>query len=169
MVQPDDVTRVARERGAPLAVADAAAALAAGYTARVGVRFAPRAFTAEERAAAARMAGDEFADARWLRARVPRPALARRAWTASQLGGLEAHVALAEDGTLREVVVAGDIVAGSPTVDRLEAALRGTVPTVEAVEAVVTRVLAEPGAFVLGLGTAPARCLAETIVRAAAA
>lgn len=168
MVQPDDVTSVARERGAPLPLPDAAAGLAAGYAARFGVRFTPRAFTADERATAARMADDALADARWLRERVVRAALDRRASTASQLGVLEAHVALAEDGTLREVVVAGDILAGSPTVERLESALRGAAPTVEAVEAVAARVLAEPGRFVLGLGADPARCLAETIVRAAA-
>ena len=169
MVQPDDVTSIARERGAPLAVADAAAGLAAGYAARFGVRFTPRAFTAEERATVARIADDVLADARWLRARVPLAALDHRASTASQLGVLEAHVSLAEDGTLGEVVVAGDILAGSPTMERLEGALRGAAPTLEAVEAVVARVLAEPGSFVLGLGADPARCLAETIVRAASA
>jgi lipoate-protein ligase A len=159
MVQPDDVTSIARERGAALT----------GYAARFGVRFTPRAFTAEERASVAQIADDALADARWLRARVPRGALGHRASTASQLGVLEAHVALAEDGTLREVVVAGDILAGSPTVDRLEGALRGAAPTVEAVEAVAARVLAEPGGFVLGLGADPARSLAEIIVRAASA
>jgi lipoate-protein ligase A len=167
MLGANDVTSVARERGRGLALGEAAEGLVAGYAARSGVRFESRALEPGERAAVARLAEDALGDARWLAPRGPRPHL-RRASTTTQLGAFEAQVALDGDGTLHEVLLAGDFLADSPGVERLEQALRGCRPTVEAVEATASAVLAEPGHFVLGLGASPARVVAETVARAAA-
>jgi lipoate-protein ligase A len=167
MLGASDVTSVARERGRGLALGEAADALVAGYAARSAVRFESRALDPGERAAVARLADDALGDARWLAPRAPRPEL-RRASTTTQLGAFEAHVAL-DDGTLCEVLLAGDFLADSPGVERLEQALRGCRPTVEAVETRASAVLAEPGHFLLGLGVSPARVVAETVAHAAAA
>jgi hypothetical protein len=82
------------------------------------------------------------------------------------LGLLEAHCALAGDGTLAEVMLAGDLIAPSATVARLEQALRGCPPIVERVTAVVDQVVRPPDDFILGVG--PLRTIAETIARAVA-
>jgi len=104
-----------------------------------------------------------------LRARgheVVEPALDRRARTPTMLGVLEAHCARGADGSLAAVRLAGDLLAPSGAVTRLEAALRGCPVEVAAVQAVVARVIRPPRDFVLGIG--PLRTIAETIVRAAA-
>jgi adenine/guanine phosphoribosyltransferase-like PRPP-binding protein len=70
------------------------------------------------------------------------------------------HFALT-GGAIRDVVLTGDFIAGSGAVARLERALRGCPAEVEAVAAVVERVFAEPGSFLLGV--TPLRAIAEAI------
>jgi hypothetical protein len=154
MALPDDVTSVARERGDAPAFETLVAWLRHGHETRLGVRFvdesAPRTHAAATDAA--------------VRSRAPRADLDRRGVTATMLGRLEAHCALATDGTLADVMLAGDFLAPSPTVERLQHALRGCRPTIEELHVVVERVVRPPDDFILGIG--PLRTVAETIARA---
>jgi len=64
-------------------------------------------------------------------------------------------------------MLAGDFIANSPAIERLERALRGCPAEPAAVEAVVGAVFAEPENFILGVG--PVGTVAETVARALAA
>jgi lipoate-protein ligase A len=154
MVAADAVTSVDRETGRVPGVEDVVAWIRRGYAESSDVAFGdgPPATLADE------------PDVRgWLHARRP-PASARRARTSTLLGTLEAFVARDGDAIL-DVCLAGDLIAPSPTVAAIEAGLRGCHAERSAVDAVVTGVLADPGAFVLGVG--PARTLTDTIMEAA--
>jgi hypothetical protein len=156
MTTPDDVTSLSRELRRAPSLAEVASWLRDGFASRLGVELvdeaAPPIPAVED---------DEF-----VRCRVVEPALDRRARTPTMLGVLEAHCARGADGSLAAVRLAGDLLAPSGTVARLEAALRGCPVEVAAVQAVVARVIRPPRDFVLGIG--PLRTIAETIVRAAA-
>jgi lipoate-protein ligase A len=165
MLTPADAASLAAVRGQTLGTAAMAELLRQGYEERLGVTFTERRFTADEMRAIDTIAARELADETWLQARAPRADLDRRATTAGQLGALEVHLALG-DGRIRELVLAGDFLANSPAVARLERELRGAPAEATAIEAVVAEVLSAPGNFVLGLG-APG-VLAATIVRAVA-
>jgi len=83
-------------------------------------------------------------------------------YIAVELGMLEVHFAV--DGSrLGDIVLAGDLIASSPTVAALEGALRGCPVDASAIDRVVTGVLADPRHFILGVG--PARTLTDAIVR----
>jgi hypothetical protein len=153
MALPDEVTSVARELGDGPTLDTLVTWVRNGYETRLGVRFV------EEASPRAPGAGVDPG----VRSRAPRPELDCRGVTATMLGRLEAHCALASDGTLAEVMLAGDFLAPSPTIERLQGALRGCRPTVEDLEAVVERVVRPPDDFILGIG--PLRTVAETIVR----
>jgi lipoate-protein ligase A len=160
MLFPHDVTSLAGELGGAPAFAQVVKWLCAGYVARLDVECRPRDPTPAEREAIAAAAAGEFADARWLGERAPRPDLDRCASLPTQLGVLEVHFALT-NGAIRDVVLTGDFIAGSGAVARLERALRGCPAEVEAVAAVIERIFAEPGSFLLGV--TPLRAIAEAI------
>src|SRR5262249_46666539 len=151
-----DVTSLVQELGRVPPLDEVVAWLRHGYEARLGIRFVG------EDAPRARGAGVDCA----VRARALRPDLDRHGVTATMLGRLEAHCAMAADGTLAEVMLAGDFLAPSPTIDRLERALRGCRPDVAALEEIVAGVVRPPEDFILGIG--PLRTVAETIARAVA-
>src|SRR5262249_20845140 len=137
-----------------------AAALAAGYGARLGVAIAPRAVTEEEQRTIAAHAAGAFADARWLRR--PRPDLDRRLSIGGQAGAPAADFAVA-DGDRRGPVPAGDVIANSGAVDALEATLRGCPLERAEIARRVRAVLEAPDNFLLGLGRPPAA--AEALAR----
>jgi hypothetical protein len=150
---PDDVTSVTRELGHEPGFDELVAWLRRGYETRLGVRFV------EEESPRSQRDGTESA----VRARALRAHLDRRAVTATILGQLEAHSALAADGTLAEVMLAGDILAPSHTIERLERSLRGCRPLVEDLHDVIAGVVRPPDEFILGVGSL--RTVAETIAR----
>src|SRR5438046_13763 len=125
--------------------------------------------TAEDTTSLARQRGralDADLDAAgWLAQRRLHPHLDRHASVATQLGVLEAHLALA-GGRIEDAMLAGDFIANSPAIERLERALRGCPAEPAAVEAMVAGVFAEPENFILGVG--PLRTVSETIARALA-
>jgi lipoate-protein ligase A len=154
MMAPDAVTSVARETGRALPVAEAARLMAAGYQDALGIASTPGQPAADAETA------DTFDEAGWLAARRWTPHLDRRATSRTQLGVLECHLAVAE-GRIAEILLAGDLIANSPAVAAVEAELRGVAAEREAAAAVVERVFARPGNFVLGVG--PVATLTETI------
>lgn len=146
-----DVTSIARERGAPLPLDELAALLRRGFAEKFGVEWsaaAPPALPVDEAA--------------WLASRRPRPELDRRGTSRTQLGGLEAHFALAGD-RLAAIELAGEFIADSPGIAALEAGLRGCAAERAAVDAVVSDVLGSGEHFVLGIG--PRATIAETVMK----
>jgi lipoate-protein ligase A len=152
MLTADDTTSLARALGRELGTEEVAERLCRGYERRLGVRF-------EERVLPTDAPAD---DAGWLAARRPRADLDRHGSVATQLGVCEAHFALDGD-RIRDLVLAGDFIANSSAIERLERELRGCAAELAAIDAVVERVFAAPESFVLGIG--PRRTIAETIVR----
>jgi lipoate-protein ligase A len=158
MLTADDTTSLARILGRNVETAELAELLRRGYADRFDVRIRERALEPEGIEAFLPVLAEE----RWLRARVRRSDLGRCGSVATQLGVLEVHFAV--DGSrLGEVMVAGDVIAGSATIAALEGALRGCPADATAIDGVVSEVLADPQHFVLGIG--PARTLADAIVR----
>ena len=104
-----------------------------------------------------------FDEQRWLAERAVRPDLDRRGVAPTQLGVLEAHLAL-EAGCIRDLRLVGDFIAPSAAIARLEAALRGTPADPAAIGALVDEVFAVTEHFILGVG--PVRTVTDTIVRA---
>src|SRR5262245_15356647 len=153
MIGPDDVTSMTRGLAGTPPFDELVARIRRGYERRLGVTF---------------LAGEPPAldgdDGAFVRARVARPTLDRRARSATMLGTLEAHCALGEDLRLREVMLAGDLLVPSRTMARLEATLPGLAPRLDVVEPAIDDVVRRPGDFVLGVH--PLRIVAETIVRA---
>jgi len=156
MLTPDEATSFARLCGRPFELDELADRLRRGYEQRLGVRFTERSLGADE-------AFDEDA---WLAARRPRAYLDRHASLTGQLGVLELH--FARDGDrIRELCIAGDVIANSAAIARLEHELRGCPAEPGRVAHIVERVLAEPENFLLGLG--PVARVAAAIGEALAA
>lgn len=161
MLTVDDTTSLSGVLGRHLETGEIGALLSRGYADRLGVRATERPLTPdEEREIEALLPA--LADERWLRARERRADLDRHGSVATQLGMLDVHFAV--DGSrLGEIVLAGDLIASSPTVAALEGALRGCPADASAIDRVVSGVLADPRHFILGIG--PARTLTDAIVR----
>ncbi len=155
MLTAEDTTSLARQRGRALDAAEVADRLRRGYERRLGVSFRERTLALDA----------DLDEAAWLGQRRLGAHLDRHASIATQLGVLEAHLALA-GGRIEEAMLAGDFIANSPAIERLERALRGCPAEPAAVEAMVAGVFAEPENFILGVG--PLRTVSETIARALA-
>ena len=155
MLTGEDTTSLARQLGRALDAAEVADRLRRGYERRLGVSFRERTLALDA----------DLDAAGWLAQRRLHPHLDRHASVATQLGVLEAHLALA-GGRIEEAMLAGDFIANSPAIERLERALRGCPAEPAAVEAMVAGVFAEPENFILGVG--PLRTVSETIARALA-
>jgi len=157
MLTAADTTSIARVLGHGIDLEELAGWLVRGYGERLGVRFAGRHQF---------LVDGEFDDAGWLAARRSRADLDRHAVVPGQIGVLELHFAR-DGGRIRDVCLAGDFIASSPTVVALEEGLRGCAAEPGALAAVVHGVLAQPEHFVLGLGP-PAR-VADALARELAA
>jgi len=157
MLTAADTTSIARLLGHGLDLEELAGRLARGYAERLGVRFAPRWLPVVDAACD---------DTDWLASRRQRADLDRHAVVSGQIGVLELHFAR-EGGRIRDVCLAGDFIASSPTVAALEEGLRGCTAETGAVAAVVHAVLSRPEHFVLGLGR-PAE-VADALARELAA
>jgi lipoate-protein ligase A len=153
MTRPEDVTSMARALGRTPGFDEVVAWIRRGYEARLGIGFV----------AEASPPADDDGGA-FVRARVRRPELDRHARSPTMLGVLETHCALDATGRLSDVMLAGDFLAPSDTVARLEHALRGCPAVAERLERVVGDVVRPPGAFILGVG--PLRTIVGTLLQA---
>ena len=164
MLTPAETTSLAAECGAGPALGDLADWLARGYAERLGAAPVSRTLDGEEAARVAELAATALADASWLSARRPREGLDRRATATTMLGALDVHLAIGADGRVHEACLSGEMLAAEDTIPALETGLRGCAPDRSAVGAVVERVLAQPGQFLLGVG--PTDTLVDTVMRA---
>jgi hypothetical protein len=147
MIAPGTVAALGRDVDDDTLVA----ASARGYAERLGVRVGEAVVIAPR---------PTDADDAWQAARRPDPSHTHHATTPTALGVLEAHAALAPDGTLADVRLAGDVLASTATVAALEAGLRGVRPTPDAARAAVESALGASDRVLLGVDAAT---IAETV------
>src|SRR5206468_3034492 len=103
MLTGEDTTSLARQLGRALDAAEVADRLRRGYERRLGVSFRERTLALDA----------DLDAAGWLGQRRLPPHLNRHASAATQLGVLEAHLALA-GGRIEDAMLAGDFIANSP-------------------------------------------------------
>jgi hypothetical protein len=156
LIGSDQVTTLS-DHGARPPLDELAQCLADAYAQQFGLAHTAGAVPSPPPDAAARAAS-------WIVGRRRYPGLDHHAAEWGQLGVFEVYLA-ARKGVIEEVICAGDFIADSPSIERLEKRLRGCALAPDAVAAVVDGVYADPHSFLLGLG--PLRTVVETILRAA--
>jgi len=166
MLTADTTTCLAEQLGTPLTTEEVAELLRRGFKKQFNLTLAPHTLTTLEEQAIEATATHEFDDQRWLRQRQLRPDLDRHAFTRAQLGLFEAYFSLEQDRFIKDIVFAGDFIANSSAIERLEHDLRLCSVEWRAIDAVASEIFAQPENFVLGIG--PVRTIAETITKALA-
>ena len=166
MLTADATTCLTDVCGAGLGFDEVADLLRRGYEEQFAVRVTPHALTSLEAQAIAALATREYGGARWLQQRVIRPDLTCHACTRSQLGLFEVYFALEQERFIKEIVFAGDFIANSAAIARLEYELRLCPLEWRAIDAVASGIFAKPENVLLGIG--PVRTIAETVMRALA-
>lgn len=151
----DQVTTLAAH-GATPTVDELASCVAGSYAQQFGVTLRPAAEPVLPPDTVARGAA-------WIASRRRRAGLDRHAVEWGQLGVFEVYLSVRE-GRIEDVLLAGDFIADSPSIARLEERLRGCVLTSASVAAVVDSVYSNPDSFLLGLGST--RTVVDTILRA---
>jgi lipoate-protein ligase A len=164
MLTPDSTTCLAEVLGTRLATADVAELLRGGFESQFGLATEPHTLTTLEAQAIEATAAHALHDDHWLQQRHVRPDLDRHAVTHVQLGRFEAYCSLEQGRFVKDVVLAGDFIANSPAIERLEHDLRLCPAEWRAVDAAVSEIFAQPENFILGIG--PLRTIAETITKA---
>ena len=160
---PDRATCFATEIGAALSIEEVADLVARGFMQQFGVTVERRALTSlEQRAIKSASRRDVFGD-RWLHQRVRRPGLNLSGSERTQLGFFEAFFALKQGRFIKDVCFAGDFIANSAAINRLERELRLCPAEWRAIDAVASDVLSAPENFILGIG--PTRVIADTICK----
>ena len=152
MLAPHDTTCLSQELGVHLTTAEVADLLRRGYEKQFDVGFGDHALTPLEDRAIEATATHEFHDGRWLRQRVPRADLDQHSCERVQLGMFEAHFSLEQNRFIKEVIFAGDFIANSASIARLEHELRLCPAEWRAIDAVASEIFAQPQHFILGIG-----------------
>jgi lipoate-protein ligase A len=155
MLLPDDATSVAQVLGRTPRIEEIAEMIVGGYQAAgQELSFVPYEGTGSP----------PPADDAWLCQRVVRAELDHRATIPTMLGTLEAHVALAADGTIDDVTLAGDFIADAAAIAALERELRGCPVQRMAVGGITAAAFAKPGSFILGVG--PISTVTDVVMKA---
>lgn len=163
MMGPDATTSLARELGTELSFEEVADLVQRGFSKHFGLVCRPHALTTLELQAIQAIAAREFGDDGWLRQRRFRPELNRHASLWVQLGAFEAYFALEQERFLKEIVFAGDFLANSPSIERLERDLRLCPIEWRAIDAVANEIFGTAENFILGIGRT--RTIADMITR----
>ncbi|MFI5395874.1 MAG: hypothetical protein ACHQ9S_10105 [Candidatus Binatia bacterium] len=164
MLMPHDTTCLERELHTRLTTEEVGELLRRGYEKQFNLTLEPRALTALEEQAVHATAVREFGDDRWLRQRQLRSGLDRHAWTRVQLGMFEAYFGLEQERFIRDIMFVGDFIANSPAVERLEQELPLCPAEWRAIDAVASKIFAQPGNYILGIGHVGT--IADTITKA---
>lgn len=156
-------TCLERELRTSLSTDEVAELVRRGYEKHFNLSLEMHGLTPLEERAIQATATHEFHDNRWLSQRRLRPELSLHGSSRVQLGMLEAHFALEQERFLRDVVFAGDFIANSPGIERLERELRLCPAEWRAIDAVVSDVFAQPENYILGVGHV--RTITDTICK----
>jgi lipoate-protein ligase A len=131
------------------------------YAQQFGVTVSPEPLSSLEVQAIAALAAREGQT--WNEARRRRPELPLVGTSGVQTGVLEVHFALEQGRFLKDVMIAGDLIADSPGIEALEYRLRLCPTEPAAIARVVESIFGDPAHFLLGVG--PLRTVAETIMK----
>ncbi|HEY9159127.1 lipoyl protein ligase domain-containing protein [Candidatus Binatus sp.] len=123
MYDAASATKVVRELARDVSFDELAGAIASGYRSSLG-QTRRRELTAIE-SAQAQHRGDALANSNSMHRPVAGASPTLRNRIASQLGAIEAAVALKADRTIEAVRLSGDFIANSPAIAQLESELRG--------------------------------------------
>jgi lipoate-protein ligase A len=150
MYDAASATKVVRELARDISFDELADAIASGYRSTLG-ETRRRELTAVE-TADAQHRGRALAASSWLigTAGASSPTLKNR--IASQLGTIEAAVALNADRTIDAVRLSGDFIANSPAIAELESELRGRTLDLPSISHAVTKTFGHNDNFFLGAG-----------------
>ena len=146
MYDPATATKMVRELARDVSFDELAGAIAAGYASSLG-ETRRRELTAIE-TTQAQHRGRALAASSWLQ----RTSLTLRNRIASQLGAIEAAVALDADKRIEAVRVSGDFIANSPAIAELEGELRGRPLDLASISQAVTKTFGHNDNFFLGAG-----------------
>src|SRR5208337_4130971 len=148
-------TKVVRELARDISFDELADAIASGYRSSLG-QTRRRELSAIESAQAQHRGPlkNALANSNWLHRPVAGPSLTLRNRIASQLGVIEAAVALKADGAIEAARLSGDFIANSPAIAELESELRGRPLDLASVSRAVAKTFGhnESGNFFLGAG-----------------
>jgi hypothetical protein len=162
----DSTTCLAEVLGTPLTTEEVAGFLRRGFESQFGLTVEPHTLTTLEEQAMEATVTHELHGDRWLQQRQMRPDLDRHACTRIQLGLFEASFSLEQERFIKDIIFAGDFIANSPAIERLERDLRLCPAEWRAIDAAAAEIFAQPENFILGIG--PMRTIAETITKALA-
>ena len=149
MYDAASATKIVRELARDISFDELAEAIASGYENSLG-ETRRRDLTPLE-STQAQHRGRALAALNWLqRTAENSPTLKNR--IASQLGAIEAAVAINSDRTIESARLSGDFIANSPAIAELESELRGRPLDLASVSQAVTKVFGRNGNFFLGGG-----------------
>jgi hypothetical protein len=163
MLSAEGTTCLATELGTQLTTEEVAEMVRRGYEKQFDVAFEPHQLTPLERQAVGATAEHEFGDDRWLRQRQMRGDLDHHAVARAQLGTFEAYFSLEQGRFVKDIVFAGDFIANSAAIERLERDLRLCPAEWRAIDAVASEIFAQPDNYILGIG--PLRTIADTVTK----
>jgi lipoate-protein ligase A len=143
-------TKVVRELDRDISFEELSGAIVKGYASSLG-ETRRRELTAIETAQAQHRAR-ALANSNWLPGRAAEPSMKLKNRIASQLGAIEAAVALNADGTIEAVRLSGDFIANSPAIAELESELRGHTLDLASIGHAVTKTFGHNDNFFLGAG-----------------
>jgi lipoate-protein ligase A len=150
MYNAESATTLARELDREITFEELAGAIGSGYASLLGeIR---RRELSEIEVAEAGRRGRELAASNWLNGPSARPSKRLTNRIASQLGAIEAAVALNRDRSIEGVRLSGDFIANSPAVAQLESELRGRQLDLASISQAVTKTFARDDNFFLGAG-----------------
>jgi lipoate-protein ligase A len=150
MYDAASATKVVRELARDISFDELADAIASGYSSTLG-ETRRRELTAVE-TAQAQHRGRALAASNWLAGPNAAPSLKLKNRITSQLGAIEAVVALNASGTIDAVRLSGDFIANSPAMAELESELRGRPLDLPTISHAVTKTFGHNDNFFLGAG-----------------
>jgi lipoate-protein ligase A len=150
MYDAASATKVVRELARDISFEELADAIASGYSSTLG-ETRRRELTAVE-TAQAQHRGRALASSSWLVGPAAASSLKLKNRIASQLGAIEAVVALNAERKIDAVRVSGDFIANSPAIAELERELRGRTLDLPSISQAVTKTFGHNDNFFLGAG-----------------
>ncbi len=144
------LTTVRQELGSPVFTAEVREQVRSGFAEALAAQFEPKSWTEEERAAISALASRKYSTPEWVFQRIPTPDAVGTSLLKTNAGLLRVYVALGGE-VLKNVMVTGDFFATTRALTNLEARVKWTRATPEAIAKTVRAVFAADGPPIIGL------------------
>jgi lipoate-protein ligase A len=151
----EETTCVARRLGGELSFTDVVELLRLSYAEEFGIEVLQRELGQAECVAIQRHLSEDCSPAVWVSGRRRDLDLDRHGFVWGQLGAIEALFKVSDDGRIARLRLAGDFIANSSTIARLEDRLRDSPLERDAINAIVRGCLGSVDDFLLGAGDPP--------------